>query len=78
MQITRLDNYLNSIGYLIIPMSTTNSPTPRMGGNAITKEMHQISCRHREVKNLSEVTAYQDPSYLTTDWHLTAASTVIV
>ena len=43
MQITKLDNHLISIGYLIIPMSTTNSPTPRIGGNAITSETPQIS-----------------------------------
>ena len=43
MQKTGVDNYLSSIVYLIIPMSTTNSPTPRIGGNAITKEMPQIS-----------------------------------
>ena len=64
--------------YLIIPMSTTNLPMPRMGGSAINKETPHINCRLRDEKNFSEVVANQDPSFLTTDLHLAVANNVIV
>ena len=56
----------------------TNSPKPNVGGRAITRETTQIICKHPQVKNLSDVTTYNDRSFLTTDLHLKAANAVIV
>ena len=64
--------------YLIIPISMTNSPMPNVGGRAITNETTQIICKHPQVKNLSDVTTYNDRSFLTTDLHLKAANAMIV
>ena len=69
---------LGKSDYLIIPISMTNSPMPNKGGRAMTRETPQINCKFREVKKLLEVTAYHEPSFLTTDLHLKAANAVIV
>ena len=70
------ENYVDIC--LIIPMSTTYSPIPIIGGRAIMNANPQIRWTHRDVQKVTLVTICQEGSFFNTDWHRIAAVVVKV